>query len=57
MSFQVEIGSLGGTIFQVGICTPLRTMTWSTLINSFFNDQGSVGVLKIVSSDFQGLIL
>ena len=27
MSFQVGIGSLGGTVFfQVGLCTPLRTM-------------------------------
>ena len=27
MSFQVIIGSLGGTVFfQVGSCTPLRTM-------------------------------
>ena len=26
MSFQVEIGSLGGNVFfQVGLCTPLRT--------------------------------
>ena len=28
MSFQVGIGSLGGTVFfQVGLCTPLQTMT------------------------------
>ena len=27
MSLQVGIGSLGGTVFfQVGLCTPLRTM-------------------------------
>ena len=27
MSFQVGIGSLGGTVFfQVGLCTPLRIM-------------------------------
>ena len=27
MSFQLGIGSLGGTaFFQVGLCTPLRTM-------------------------------
>ena len=27
MSFQVVIGSLGGTVlFQVGLCTPLWTM-------------------------------
>ena len=27
MSFQVGIGSLGGTVFfQVGLCIPLRTM-------------------------------
>ena len=27
MSFQVGIGFLGGTVFfQVGLCTPLRTM-------------------------------
>ena len=27
MSFQVGIGSLGGTVFfQVGLCTPLQTM-------------------------------
>ena len=27
MSFQTGIGSLGGTMFfQVGLCTPLRTM-------------------------------
>ena len=40
MSFQVGIGSLGGTVFfQVGLCTPLGTMvsfeiydgiTWET---------------------------
>ena len=29
MSFQVGIGSLGGTVFfQVGLCTPLRTMLY-----------------------------
>ena len=27
MSFQVGIGSLGAVFFQVGLCTPLRTMT------------------------------
>ena len=27
MSFQMGIGSLGGTVFfQVGLCTPLQTM-------------------------------
>ena len=27
MSFQVGIGSLGGTVFfQVGLCTPLQTI-------------------------------
>ena len=32
MSFQVGIGSLGGTMFfQVRLCTPLRTMTVSAL--------------------------
>ena len=38
MSFQVGIGSLGGTLFfQVGLCTPLRTMTsfsFEILLNS-----------------------
>ena len=34
MSFQVVIGSLGGTVmFQVGLCTPLRTMN-AFLINT-----------------------
>ena len=40
MSFQVGIGSLGGTVFfQVGLCTPLRTMSikmsWYS-VSSFF---------------------
>ena len=27
MSFQARIGSVGGSVFfQVGLCTPLRTM-------------------------------
>ena len=30
MSFQVGIGCLGGTMFfQVGLCTPLRTVTYT----------------------------
>ena len=34
MSFQVGIGSLGGTVFfQVGLCTPLRTMPCKTNFN------------------------
>ena len=40
MSFQVEIGSLGGTVFfQVGLCTPLRTMGGNTWVLLWF--QGS----------------
>ena len=38
MSFQVDIGSLGGTVFlNVGLCTPLGTMVWEgTLTKSEF---------------------
>ena len=37
MSFQVGIGSLGGTVsFQVGLCTPQQTM---------------VNKLELISSD------
>ena len=41
MSFQVGIGSLGGTVFlQVGLCTPLQTKAPSvvhlTLSTLFF---------------------
>ena len=33
MSFQVGIGSLSGTVFfQVGLCTPLRTMALRLLV-------------------------
>ena len=33
MPFQVGIGSLGGTMcFQVGLCTPLQTMTVCTTL-------------------------
>ena len=44
MSFQVGIGSLGGTVFfQVGLYTPLRTMTsfmhWYNEVNIFMNHQ------------------
>ena len=39
MPFQVGIGFLGGTVFfQVGLCTPLRTMnvnTYTALCDSF----------------------
>ena len=40
MSFQVVIGSLGGTVlFQVGLCTPLWTMDMIKInteaVNSF----------------------
>ena len=29
ISFQVEIGSLSGTVFfQMGLCTPLQTMLY-----------------------------
>ena len=35
MSFQVGIGSLGGTaFFQVGPCTPLQTMAMYMAINT-----------------------
>ena len=41
MSFQVGIDSLGGTVFfQVGLYTPLRTMTkYATFfeLNAIFN--------------------
>ena len=36
MSFQVGIGSLGGTVFfQVGLCTPLQTMEFFVILGSF----------------------
>ena len=35
MSFQVGIGSLGGTVFfKVGLCTPLQTMGYYHVITS-----------------------
>ena len=37
MSFQVGIGSLGGTVlFQVWLCTPLRTMRMADLFEKKF---------------------
>ena len=37
MSFQVGIGSLGGTLFfQVGLCTPLQTMRWFRRLCYFY---------------------
>ena len=53
MSFQVEIGSLGGTVFfQVGLCTPLRT-TFSTNVLLLFKHFFLVKYDQIFDSDFE----
>ena len=39
MLFQVGIGSLSGTVFfQVGLCTPLRTMNHRQILLLIFSD-------------------
>ena len=54
MSFQVRIGSLGGTVFfQVGLCAPLQTVPAAVHIplhtRFFISNQAAKGItLKMV---------
>ena len=63
MSFQMGIGSLGGTMFfQVGLCTPLRTMNGRIhvfdeaflLLRNYFYDN-SLKVTNVSSKTNKGL--
>ena len=47
MSFQVGIGSLGGTVFfQVGLRTPLQTMSVNMVWTIYLIELSSVGIIN-----------
>ena len=58
MSFQVEIGFLGGIVFfQVGLCTPLQTMDFELILGcGFMREFSSSFTPQILQLPFETLI-